>query len=1267
MSVKKFRFVSPGIFINEIDNSQLPGAAEGIGPVVIGRAERGPGMRPVTVNSFSEFIEMFGNPIPGGEGGDIWRDGNRTAPTYAAYAAQAWLRNAAPLTFIRLLGHQHDDATVGGVAGWSIGDDGGAYGLFIGSDEDELGTTTKSSAAAQGMTLTQDNAGDAKDGEEVAITVAAADLPGGPTVTLGGSAAELDVDVVNDSGNPGAAATLVSAQLSLTQDDLGVNIETVQVNVSEEARVAPESEITLGGTAEALVVTVANHNNGGGEIVRATTQDVVNALNGVAPVTPDVVVGAGIDPATLSFSAAPVAGTEAAEAAVLGETPFGGGVEVRAAAANVTVDQIRQILNNEDPAGVNVIEDGVDRDDLTFSAASASGASIMAGTLTFAGGLDASGIMALAAVIYHDGEGDIGLVGSNLQDVDVAAADGLNTFVKCQGTNNEVKLGINGKSYSINFSKSSKKYIRKVLNTNPTLLNEAHTRDAAVRHHFLGETYDSHLASVVGSRDAGDGFAILMKLNNGDGTLDKGDHEQQAQAPKTGWVLSQHQGVHDEFAVNAQGELPVEKLFRFEGIDDGAWATQNVKIEISDITAADGDFNPYGSFTVTLRSTKDSDQAPQYLERYTSVNLNPVSSDYIARRIGDMQTIWSYSENRYRTIGQHPCMSRFVRVEMNEDVDAGVTDPSLIPFGFQGPPTPRSVKISYDGGADSYELEAASCLTHGATSEALNIAVDADAGDLGGGADYIDSVTLIFPSQACRQSSAEGRLASAQAASFGATSNEEDSTREDKSYAEMLKPWGARSNNHDAQDLGDETLTRSALRSNGCFDPAETAIAALVDGMTASAADCRTAAGDADGKGIVCNFTLDDLCMVNVQTSGDSYKKSEQHMEWLPGSRRAGASVTVLGDDSFNSSDDADDGKKTLGTDRVDGTYKSILDAGFSAFTLPLVGGSDGVDITQKEPFSEAELDGGTPQTNYAYNTVKRAIDSIADPEVVECNLAVIPGLKNEGLTGHLLTTCEGRADTLAIIDLDGDYSPSTDNKSSEAARLPQVRQTVQTLKDRRINSSYGCCYFPWVQIRDTINDAVLWSPPSVVALGTMASSQRKTEVWFAPAGFNRGGLTEGSAGLPVSQVRYRLTSKERDALYEANINPIATFPSEGIVVFGQKTLQVTPSALDRINVRRLMIYLKKEVSRIAATILFDQNTSVTWQRFIAQTEPFLASVKSRFGLSEFKVILDETTTTPDLIDRNVLYAKIMLKPARAIEFIALDFVISRSGASFED
>jgi len=352
-----------------------------------------------------------------------------------------------------------------------------------------------------------------------------------------------------------------------------------------------------------------------------------------------------------------------------------------------------------------------------------------------------------------------------------------------------------------------------------------------------------------------------------------------------------------------------------------------------------------------------------------------------------------------------------------------------------------------------------------------------------------------------------------------------------------------------------------------------------------------------------------------------------------------------------------------------DGSWKTIIDAGYTRFTTPLFGGFEGVDIREMEPFRNTLLADQTDVSSYAYNTVKRAIDTVSDPEYTECNLITMPGLTEDTLTTHLLTTCEDRADALALFDLESTFFPATEGEDYKnfEDRAQSVASAINAFEDRQINSSYGCTYYPWTQIRDSISGQMLWAPPSIVALGTFASSEAKSEIWFAPAGFNRGGLTEGSAGIPVISVSRKLTSKDRDDLYEANINPIASFPSEGLVVFGQKTTQQTPSALDRINVRRMMLFVKKEISRIAAGILFDQNVKVTWNRFLGEVNPFLASVQSRLGLTEYKVILDETTTTPDLVDRNILYAKIFLKPARAIEFIAIDFVISRSGASFED
>ena len=297
------------------------------------------------------------------------------------------------------------------------------------------------------------------------------------------------------------------------------------------------------------------------------------------------------------------------------------------------------------------------------------------------------------------------------------------------------------------------------------------------------------------------------------------------------------------------------------------------------------------------------------------------------------------------------------------------------------------------------------------------------------------------------------------------------------------------------------------------------------------------------------------------------------------------------------------------------------------------------------------------------------AIDSLRDPERTEYNLAAMPGITNNTLNRNLIDMCDDRGDALAVIDLQGGYEAETEGTKSLVNRLGSVSSTVSNKKGNlQVNSSFGAAYYPWVQILDTLNGAIIWAPPSVAAIGAMSYGQATQELWFAPAGFTRGGLsTNNAAGIPVVGVRQRLVSKDRDTLYEANINPIAQFPAEGIVIFGQKTLQVTRSALDRINVRRLLIYLKRQISRIAATLLFDQNVESTWNRFRGRVNPLLANVQAGLGLEDYKLILDKTTTTPALIDRNIMYAQIFLKPARAIEFIAIDFVITDSGASFED
>ncbi len=276
-----------------------------------------------------------------------------------------------------------------------------------------------------------------------------------------------------------------------------------------------------------------------------------------------------------------------------------------------------------------------------------------------------------------------------------------------------------------------------------------------------------------------------------------------------------------------------------------------------------------------------------------------------------------------------------------------------------------------------------------------------------------------------------------------------------------------------------------------------------------------------------------------------------------------------------------------------------------------------------------------------------------------------MPGVTNTTLTENLVEVCQERGDALGIIDVENDYVPVYEDISLDASsRRPDPQEAADNLVDRSINSSYGCAFYPYVKIQDDAVKQQLFVPPSVIALGTFASSEAASEVWFAPAGFVRGGISAGAAGLNVIGISYRLNADERDELYEANINPIASFPSEGLVIYGQKTLQVTPSALDRINVRRLMLYVKREITKISKQILFEQNVEATWAEFSNKANIFLRNVASRGGLTDYRVILDNTTTTPDLIDRNIMYAKVYIKPARSIEFIAIDFIITRSGAT---
>jgi phage tail sheath protein FI len=277
------------------------------------------------------------------------------------------------------------------------------------------------------------------------------------------------------------------------------------------------------------------------------------------------------------------------------------------------------------------------------------------------------------------------------------------------------------------------------------------------------------------------------------------------------------------------------------------------------------------------------------------------------------------------------------------------------------------------------------------------------------------------------------------------------------------------------------------------------------------------------------------------------------------------------------------------------------------------------------------------------------AIALLANTDEYKYNIITAPGLIDANIdTGSpqitsLVNNTIARGDAISVIDLVGYGS--------------QINTVIN--QTNGFDSSYASTYWPWLQTIDPNTGEAVYVPASTMIPGVFAFTDASSEPWFAPAGITRGGLGQ------VIRAERKLTAGNRDSLYEANINPIATFPQSGVVVFGQKTLQKRASALDRVNVRRLLIALKSFIGQVADNLVFEQNTIATRNNFLSQVNPYLESVQQRQGLYAFKVVMDDTNNTPDVVDRNELVGQIFVQPTRTAEFIILDFNVLPTGATF--
>ena len=394
---------------------------------------------------------------------------------------------------------------------------------------------------------------------------------------------------------------------------------------------------------------------------------------------------------------------------------------------------------------------------------------------------------------------------------------------------------------------------------------------------------------------------------------------------------------------------------------------------------------------------------------------------------------------------------------------------------------------------------------------------------------------------------------------------------------------------------------------------------------------------------------------------GVSYNDNLQYFAPLPLGSTAGQNIAfALDDNTINNG--VSSGSYISGSNAVPSTYDAVNETTYVKmrnFVFGFQGGFDGQSPAIPVNVGDAIVAGNTQGLNCANSTTagsvaySQCIGALGNADQFDINLISTPGViysLHSYVTSLVIDMCENvrNGDCFYVADLYEDGGNPATGQVDEVIGLAA-----------QLDTSYAAAYYPWIKILDTNINQIVTIPPSVVMPSIYAANDAVAGEWWAPAGLNRGGIPSAVS------LTDRLIQSERDSLYEGKVNPIVAFPGQGIVVWGQKTLQVEDSALNRINVQRLLIAIKKYIASISKYLVFEQNTATTRNKFLSIVNPYLESVQQRSGLYAFQVICDTTNNTSDVIDQNVLIGSIAVQPTRTAEFIYLPFTILPTGASF--
>jgi len=790
--------------------------------------------------------------------------------------------------------------------------------------------------------------------------------------------------------------------------------------------------------------------------------------------------------------------------------------------------------------------------------------------------------------------------------------------------------------YSASFDPSSNYYFAKLLNTDPSRFEQ--------ERHYLYADYavDNEVAHVSTGTDT-----VLLASGSTNTSATSGDtslimremfgrFDTRYKTPKTPWFISQPYGgtEHD--------------LFQIEAIDDGEYSNSQVKISIVNIIASTNPRYAFGTFSVIVRKFTDTDLNPAVIEQFTNVTLDPAADNYIGKVIGDSRVVYNFDvenpeDRRLIRSGKYPNRSKYIRVIMSEPLERGYLPDSCLPFGFRGPQVLNTNSLLGDitGSGGFLAKTRLSAVTASLPDPRLLGAI-------------VPPIPFRF------------KVTRGQVATSGLTGAPGSSEITDSRFY-----WGVKFERNDGDVLNTNV--------NGELNRIVTTFTKLagIDKLDAVVTGSFTDTFN-NNKFTLARVALGNGSFTDITSSANIHMREACYIR--------------------NGSPDATEYKITDGsTGRL--TFASLVHSGtqatlfnkfsdYAKFTVFMNGGFDGVNILDSHAaaFDDrststesrgatygnsnanftspgfAHNQNGVGINNNQINSYRVATDIITNPIASNINVLTVPGQRDPLVTDYVTDAVENYGMAMSLMDVpnyNSDGDRIFDGETANSSTYIDCENTADFFEQRALDKTIVSSFFPDIVIDDSKTGKKVTVPASVGALAAIGYNDKVAYPWWAPVGFNRGALNF------VSLTRTRLKQSERDRMFAARINPIVKFPNEGFVIFSQKTLDAEGTALDSINVQRMVLEVKRQVVEVGNRLIFENLTPELYGEFVSKVSPILANVQNRQGLKQFKVVCDKTNNTELDRENNRMNAKIFLLPVKAIEFIQLDFIITRNGVAF--